>query len=172
MMCVRNHCVGGLSLLGFVSAVLLGAVPALAGDFGFDGSMPRAVLERYLDRSISFTELLHDDLNQPRNRRGVDPRDNVRFLTSAGAKFVGRALMVWGRERELMAFLAAARPFAAALHEADPEMILQAAAFEIVTAGVEAVAVPEPVHRRRDRGHPLRPGRPHGQERPEARGLD
>ena len=147
MICIRNHRVGRLGALGVVSAVLLGAVPAPAGEFSFDGSMPRAVLERYLDRSISFTELLHDDLNQPRNLRGVDPRDNVRLLTSAGAKFVGRAIMVWGRERELEAFLAAARPFAAALHEADPEMILQAAVFEIVTPGVESVAVPEAVLR-------------------------
>ena len=38
------------------------------------------MLENYLDRSISFTELLHDDLDQPRNNRGVDPRDNMRLI--------------------------------------------------------------------------------------------
>ena len=129
--------------LGLVSAVLLWAVPALAQVFQFDSSMSRRVLESYLDRSISFTELLHDDLTQPRDHRGVDPRDNLRLILSSKAKFVGRALMVWGREQELAAFLKTAMPYAAALHKADPEIILQAAAFEIVTRGVESVAIPE-----------------------------
>src|SRR3970040_1474646 len=89
--------------------------PALAQDFQFDGSMSRRVLENYLSRSTSFTELLHDDLTKPRNSRGVDPRDNLRFVIETKAKLVGRALMVWGRERNLPAFLETARPFAAAL---------------------------------------------------------
>lgn len=129
-----------------VFAVLVVLAPmARAADFRFDSSMSRGVLENYLDRSISFTELLHDDLDQPRNRRGVDPRDNMRLLLEAKAKFVGRALMVWGRERNLPEFLRTAKPFAEALHRADPEMILQAAAFEIVTRGVEEIPVPERV---------------------------
>jgi hypothetical protein len=100
-----------------------------------------------LERSISFTELLHDDLTKPRNNRGVDPRDNMRLLLEAKAKFVGRALMVWGREKELSAFLETAKPYAAALHKADSEIILQAAAFEIVTKAVETITVPERVFR-------------------------
>ena len=122
-------------------------VPAAAQDFQFDGSMSRPVLENYLSRSTSFTELLHDDLTKPRNARGVDPRDNLRFILETKAKLVGRALMVWGRERNLPAFLETAKPFAAALHKADPEIILQAAAFEIVTRGVETLAVSEHVLR-------------------------
>ena len=120
---------------------------AAAQDFQFDGSMSRQVLENYLSRSTSYTELLHDDLTKPRNSRGVDPRDNLRFILDTRAKLVGRALMVWGRERNLSAFLETAKPFAAALHKADPEIILQAAAFEIVTRGVETLAVPERVLR-------------------------
>lgn len=123
------------------------AVGAAAQDFRFDGSMSRPVLENYLERSISFTELLHDDLTKPRNNRGVDPRDNMRLLLEAKAKFVGRALMVWGREKELSAFLETAKPYAAALHKADSEIILQAAAFEIVTKAVETITVPERVFR-------------------------
>ncbi len=134
------------SLLGALLAVCWwGTFAATAQDFKFDGSMSRAVLENYLDRAVSFTELLHDDLTKPRNARGVDPKDNLRFILETKTKFVGRALMVWGREKELPAFLETAKPFAAALHAADPDIILQAAAFEIVTPGVEAVAVPEGV---------------------------
>jgi hypothetical protein len=123
----------------------LAAIPFQAGaapDFRFDSSISRPVLENYLDRSISFTELLHDDLSEPRNARGVDPRDNIRFLIGAKAKFIGRALLLWGGERNLATFLARAKPYIDTLHRLDPEMVLQGGAFEIVTQGVEAVPVP------------------------------
>jgi len=124
-----------------------GAFPIAAQDFHFDGSISRPVLENYLSRSISFTELLHDDLSSPTNNRGVDPHDNLRLILGTKAKFIGRALMVWGREKNLPAFLATAKPYAAALHQADPDIVLQAAAFEIVTRGVETVDVPAQVFR-------------------------
>src|ERR1700704_1900905 len=98
------------SLAGcLLASWLLLVCPAVAQDFHFDSSMSRPVLENYLSRSISFTELLHDDLTQPRNNRGVEPRDNMRLLLGARAKFVGRALMVWGREKNLSAFLETAK---------------------------------------------------------------
>ena len=56
--------------------------------------------------------------------------------------------MVWGREQELAAFLKTAKPYAELLHKADPDIVLQAAAFEIVTPGVESVAIPEHVFKR------------------------
>src|SRR5205823_6067751 len=93
--------------------------------------------------SVSFTELLHDDLSQPRNPRGVDPRDNIRFIQNTGAKFVGRALMCWGRERDMDTLLRNAKAFSAELHKADPEIVFQGAAFEIVTRSVETVEIPE-----------------------------
>jgi hypothetical protein len=133
-----------------IAACQLGVSPASAQDFRFDGSISREVLENYLERSISFTELLHDDLTMPRNRRGVDPRDNLRMILSTKAKFVGRAVMVWGREKELGAFLGTAKPYAEALHQADPEIVLQAAAFEIVTPNVESVSIPAEVLREFD----------------------
>ncbi len=111
-------------------------------DFHFDTTISRVVLENYLSRSISFTELLHDDLTQTTNARGADPHDNMRLLLDSSAKFVGRALMIWGSENNLPTFLARAKPYADALHEADPDIVLQAAAFEIVTQSVETVAVP------------------------------
>jgi len=117
--------------------------PAQARDYRFDGKISREVLENYLSRSVSFTELLHDDLSQPRNSRGVDPHDNMRFILNTGAKFVGRALMCWGRERELDTLLRNAKVFAAELHKADPDIVFQGAAFEIVTRGVETVEIPE-----------------------------
>ena len=101
---------------------------AQARDYRFDGKISREVLENYLSRSVSFTELLHDDLAQPRNSRGVDPRDNIRFILNTGAKFVGRSLMCWGRERELDTLLHSANVFAAEMHKADPDIVFQGAA--------------------------------------------
>lgn len=137
----QNLC-RGLILLGLAWGWAVGAQ-----DYRFDGEMSRPVLEHYLARSISFTELLHDDLSQPRNNRGVDPHDNLRLILETKAKFVGRALMLWGRESNLTNFLRTAKPYAQAVHAADPEIILQAAAFEIVTRGVETIPIPEAVLR-------------------------
>jgi hypothetical protein len=138
----RRHRLRASSALVLLVLTVLVA-PAPAQDYHFDRTISRPVLENYLERSISFTELLHDELDQPRNSRGVDPRDNLRLLLNTGAKFVGRALMVWGREKELARFLETARRFEKMIHQADPDIVLQAAAFEIVTRGVESLAVPE-----------------------------
>jgi hypothetical protein len=119
-----------------------GAAATAQPDFHFDREISRAVLENYLSRSISFTELLHDDLSQPRDERGVDPRDNIRMLVDSKAKFIGRSLMLWGHESNLSNFLSHAKPFAETLHRADPDLILQGAAFEIVTKDIEHLAVP------------------------------
>ena len=117
----------------------------VAQDFQFDSTISRPVLENYLSRSISFTEFLHDDLTQPRDARGVDPRDNMRLILDSKAKFVGPALMLWGHESNLARFLKTATPYAEALHQADPDIVLQAAAFEIVTTNIESISIPERV---------------------------
>jgi hypothetical protein len=114
-------------------------------DLQFDSTISQVVLERYLSRSISFTELLHDDVTQAVDARGANPRDNMRMLLASKAKFVGRALFLWGGETNLPTFLQRAKPFAALLHHADPDIVLQAAEFEIVTTAVQSVPVPAAV---------------------------
>ncbi len=118
---------------------------ASAQDFRFDTTISRQVLENYLDRSVSFTELLHDDLASAPSPGRADPQDNFRFIIDTKAKFVGRALMLWGHESNLPRFLKTAKRYAEALHKIDPEIILQAAAFEIVTRNVESIPIPERV---------------------------
>jgi hypothetical protein len=101
--------------------------------YRFDGTMSRLVMENYLSRSISMEGLL--------NGRG-DFDDNVRMLKHTGAKFIGRSLCLWGGEANLLRNLDRAKLLVPKLHEADPEMILQACVFEIVTAQVDQVPVP------------------------------
>ncbi|MBN2452427.1 MAG: hypothetical protein JXR77_18720 [Lentisphaeria bacterium] len=96
--------------------------------------MPREVLESYLSRSITMMDLCT-------GRK--DAGDDLRMLRALGAKFAGRTLYLWGGESDLPRKLAAARTVAAQAHEADPELILQAGIFEIVTTQVGSLAVPD-----------------------------
>jgi pimeloyl-ACP methyl ester carboxylesterase len=104
-----------------------------ARDYQFDGKISREVLENYLARSISMEGLL--------NGRG-DLDDNIRMLKTTGAKLVGRSLCLWGGEGQLIQNLERAKQQIPKVHAADPEMILQACIFEIVTTQVDRVPVP------------------------------
>ena len=107
--------------------------PPAQQPYRFDGKISRPVLENYLARSITMLDLLteHEALE-----------DRLRMLKSMGAKFAGRAVYVWGHEGRLPERLAAARQNAPKIHAADPEMILQACVFEIVSQEVEKIPVP------------------------------
>jgi hypothetical protein len=99
--------------------------------------MSEEVLRSYLSRSMTTMYLLlgHGNLD-----------DNVRMLTNCGVKFAGRAAYNWGREEggesALPAKLEMAKRGAAKVHAADPEIILEACVFEIVSRDVEKLAVP------------------------------
>src|ERR1700739_1443578 len=85
-----------------LAVCLLAGMPALAADtnsvsrpggYQFDGTISREVLENYLSRSITMEGLLngHGDL-----------KDNIRMLKSMGAKYIGRALCLWGAEADFL----------------------------------------------------------------------
>lgn len=114
--------------------ILLGPSIARAEDYRFDHTISPVVLKNYLARSITTLDLLTDQRHLA---------DNVRMLRSTGAKFAGRAVYLWGHEADLPGRLDAARKNAPAIHKADPDIILQACIFEIVSRQVEQVAVPE-----------------------------
>ncbi len=126
-----------VKLMVVVPALLLAAAGVWADrDYDFDGHISRPVLENYLSRSITMAEILH-------GKGDVD--DNIRMLKSTGAKFIGRAIYRWGGEAALERLLETAKPIAARLHRADGDMILQAAAFEIVSDQVSQIPVPESI---------------------------
>lgn len=99
----------------------------------FDGSMPRKVLEYYLSHAasaqwISESESLEDD---------------IRVILKTGLKFLGRAAGIWKGERPEEEHFALVKRSADRIHEADPEIILQACIFEaIYREDVEPVKVP------------------------------
>ena len=71
------------------------------------------------------------------------------MLKNTGAKFVGRAIYLWGGEARIAEteFLAQGRQLTARIHRSDPDVVVQACAFEIVTEGIGKVPVPAWVFR-------------------------
>ncbi|MCL4177637.1 MAG: hypothetical protein KJ072_07795, partial [Verrucomicrobia bacterium] len=121
-------CLAGLRLEAAIDPAGTISVP-----YRFDRTISRTTLENYLSRAITMEGML--------NGRG-DLEDNLRMLTRTGAKFVGRSLCLWGGEANLLANLERAKRLIPSVHAADPDLILQACIFEIVTTQVEQVPVP------------------------------
>jgi hypothetical protein len=112
----------------------LGLLPALPlRSYDFDRVISRDVLDDYLSRAISMEGLL--------NGKG-DFADNLRMLGDIGAKYIGRSICLWGREASLLHYLERAKRQLPQVHAVDPQMILEACIFEIVTTEVEQVPVP------------------------------
>ncbi len=105
-----------------------------AGEYDFEGPIEREVLEKYLSRSITMLDLLT-------GRGNTD--DHLRMLENTGAKFIGRTIYLWGHESTLPEKLEIARRIVPKVRKTDPEMLLQACAFEIVTTEVESLPIPE-----------------------------
>jgi len=115
--------------------------PKKERDYSFDGKISRNVLENYLSRAITFAELLNGE--RVEKHLGGNTDDNVRMLIDVGVKFTGRAIYMWGGEDRFDKLLKKARPIAQEIHAADPDIVLQAAAFEIVSKQVETLKVPK-----------------------------
>jgi hypothetical protein len=118
--------------------------PSVKNGYTFDRKISRTVLENYLSRSITMEGMF--------NGRG-DFNDNIRMLKSTGAKFIGRSICLWGGEAKLLSNFERAKQEVPIAHKTDPEMILQACIFEIVTTEVEQVPIPDWVFK--DFGKPV-----------------
>lgn len=137
-----THGTLGLFAAPFAALALLAGAPAAPPaaaapkprDYTFDKTISREVLDNYLARSISVEGIL--------NGKG-DLDDHVRMLKGTGAKFIGRSICLWGGEANLLKNFERARQQVPKLHKADPDMVLQACIFEIVTTQVEQVPVPD-----------------------------
>jgi hypothetical protein len=103
-------------------------------NYNFHEVISREVLDNYLSRSISMEGLLHGRGNLA---------DNLRMLRTVGAKYIGRSICLWGGEANLLSHLEQVRQQLPQVHAADPEMIVEACIFEIVTTDVEQIPVPD-----------------------------
>lgn len=117
----------GLSLFSLILLSFTGGTIEKSTDYKFDKKISRQVLENYLDRSMTIQSMLI-------GRGNFD--DNLRMIKNTGAKFIGRAVCQWGDEAEMMKNLEQEKELISKVHQVDPDIILQACIFEIVTQQV------------------------------------
>lgn len=95
-------------------------------DYRFDGSISRKVLENYLSHAVTHTGLGMDNFAPSQTFE-----DDVRMLLRVGAKYVGRAGLIWEGTPEEEHF-AVCRERADYIHRLDPDVILQGCLFEYI----------------------------------------
>lgn len=114
------------------------------GNYAFSGgTMSEEVLHNYLSRAVTQTEFLAGPETSNDGVYGTE--DDERMLLSIGAKFIGRSIYSWGHEELFVddAWLADAGARIERMHRSDPDLIFQAALFEIVTTRVNDIPVPD-----------------------------
>ena len=117
-------------------AVFCACTPKTDDMYHFDGKPSAEVLDNYLDRAVTMMGLLSDTY--------PDKEADIDFIVETGAKFIGRAVCVWGGENIYndKEWLERAKSFAAAVHEAAPDAVLQGCCFEYYTSRVEEIPIP------------------------------
>lgn len=127
------------------------------GTSGNNYKMPRHILEGYLSRYITmqnFADNVDDvdvfeadpgniPISQDNWQQQDQINDDIRMLTTIGAKFIGNAAGIWGTDEDVAKYpnsnedevrFNRATKTAEELHLRDPEIILQAAIFEYVNS--------------------------------------
>ncbi len=108
-----------------------------------DGVISQESLNNYLSRAVTQAEFLASPGLNTDGMYGT--ADDERMLLDIGAKFIGRSIYSWGKENlfESDGWLSGAEEKIGRMHGQDPDMIFQAALFEIVTTKVNEIRIPE-----------------------------
>ena len=108
--------------------------PANVGrDYAFDGKITEAVLENYLDRSMTLAWL-----DCPSPLAG----DDKRMILNTGAKYIGRSCIPWQMGDWEYARMNQFKRDIAALHAEDPDIIVEACIFETTWTSIEKMTIP------------------------------
>ncbi len=91
-------------------------------NYYFQDSISEPVLKKYLERAVSAAFLVHSKTLG----------DDVRAIVNLGVKFLGRASGIWEPDSDDIEHFEKSRCLAEKVHQADPEIILQACLFEAV----------------------------------------
>lgn len=104
-----------------------------------ENGISRAVLENYLDRSMTLSNVLI-----PREGE-TQLADDIRMIKNTGVKFVGRAILVWEQEHVLNnpEFWSKAKAIIDELHQYDSDLVFQGCLFEAVSEEVNQIEVPD-----------------------------
>ncbi len=154
MSCSKSICLNGrikkylglaffLTVLFVMNATVSYAVPPQDQKFvpvksskkyKFNKTISKEVLENYLDRSMTIQSLLIGRGNF---------EDNLRMIRNVGVKFIGRAVCQWAGESNMLANFEKERELIPRVHAIDPDIVLQACIFEIVSQNVNEVPIPD-----------------------------
>ena len=99
---------------------------ASGGEYAFDGTISREVLDNFLARSLQMA-CLSESVEKPRFN------EDLRMIKNVGAKQIGRVAGIWWAadvKVGIEAHFARAKTVAERLHKMDPELMLQACIFE------------------------------------------
>lgn len=132
--CAKASKYAAFSLFMLVAACACNTSYAQSSKYKFNKTISREVLENYLDRSITMQSLLIGRGNF---------EDNARMINNIGAKFIGRAVCQWAGEDNLLKNLEIEKDLIPKIHAVDPDVILQACIFEIVSSKVDQVPIPD-----------------------------
>jgi len=109
--------------------------------YAFNGTISREVLESYLSRSITVTDLLKRNWLEASWVKG-NVNDSIRCITNISAKYIGRTIFTWNQEKSLFANINDSKKIAEKIHGIDPEIILQGCFFEAVSTQVNSIPIP------------------------------
>lgn len=102
----------------------------------FDGKISRDVLDSYLSRAVTSSESLSQSVSD------TEFREDLRLYANTGAKFIGRASLLWGTPSQIDAHFDLAAQRAAVVHAQDPNIIIQGAILECIDTNIGNVPVP------------------------------
>ena len=102
-------------------------------NFAFDGKIEKEVLENYLSRSATAANMFSTTTLE----------DDLRVIERLGIKFLGRASGIWFMVQDDEEHFRQSAELARRVHEQDPDIILQACIFEIITENIETVRIPD-----------------------------
>jgi uncharacterized protein (TIGR02145 family) len=107
--------------------------PVNTKDYHFDGSISLEVLQNYLSRAIHMGRL----------GEGVgNTVDNIRMVINVGAKYLGRVIVIFGKESTVPQRLQTTRTIGAQIHSLDPDIILEGGIFEYASTDVNTLPIP------------------------------
>lgn len=134
-------CACTLALSLGMLAVCAPLAASAASPFAFNGSMSEETLLQYCSRAVTFEGLCGEGGDE-----NMLIKEDIRMLQRTGAKLVSRAaLFAWNSTtaEQVQKHYAYAEKTAAMVHEADPEIILEAFVAEIVRKSyVENISIP------------------------------
>jgi hypothetical protein len=103
-------------------------------DYRFDGSISLPVLQNYLSRAIHMGRL----------GQGTEGNtdDNIRMVKAIGAKYLGRVIVIFGKESTIPQRLQSTRTIGEQIHANDPDIILEGGVFEYASTEVNTLPIP------------------------------